>query len=348
MTNQTKPDSATPGGDAKEWLLKVMGEWDFSIPVGAFDSISSMLKPVTDEQYADAEALIAHLDELHDDGGQGGEKWEPAQAAIAGIKAWQAAKSAPGGDVEQGYWIVQRAEGATIIHNAESGDSCTVDDNDSGPTTEILRQLAQDAMTWGRPTARIVGMRLIDGVTVQVAKPASEFLPEILLVAYDEYLKVAALSAPKQVGTVIGFRYRMKGHSEGYEVGDWHYNYHRAPDSFELRECEIESVWAGNASPQPVEAEGRGITIEHSEYVASRGEWKQHFWSKSQIPAKTKLYISPPEQPAIDLEQIAVLLWHRFAPEYHIEWQDEQHKAEYLDVAKAVIAIIDGAKGERT
>lgn len=42
-----------------------------------------------DVVYADADALIAHLDELIDDNGQGGEKWDPAQAAIAGIRAWQ-------------------------------------------------------------------------------------------------------------------------------------------------------------------------------------------------------------------------------------------------------------------
>lgn len=42
----------------------------------------------TDMEYADADALIAHLDGLMDDNGQGGEKWEPAQAAIRGIKAW--------------------------------------------------------------------------------------------------------------------------------------------------------------------------------------------------------------------------------------------------------------------
>lgn len=44
-------------------------------------------QPETDEQYADEQALIDHLDSLMDDGGQGGEKWEPAQAAIAGIIA---------------------------------------------------------------------------------------------------------------------------------------------------------------------------------------------------------------------------------------------------------------------
>lgn len=44
-------------------------------------------QPDTDEQYADEQALIDHLDSLMNDGGQGGEKWEPAQAAIAGIIA---------------------------------------------------------------------------------------------------------------------------------------------------------------------------------------------------------------------------------------------------------------------
>jgi len=41
---------------------------------------------VPDCQYADAEALIGHLDSLCDDSD---EKWQPAQAAIAGILAWQ-------------------------------------------------------------------------------------------------------------------------------------------------------------------------------------------------------------------------------------------------------------------
>lgn len=44
-------------------------------------------QPQTDEQYADEQALIDHLDSLMDDGGQGGDKWEPAQAAIRGIIA---------------------------------------------------------------------------------------------------------------------------------------------------------------------------------------------------------------------------------------------------------------------
>ncbi|MCD7096902.1 hypothetical protein [Stenotrophomonas sp. MMGLT7] len=55
-----------------------------------FSAAPPAAQAATDEQYADADALIAHLDELMDDGGQGGEKWEPAQAAIAGIRRWQA------------------------------------------------------------------------------------------------------------------------------------------------------------------------------------------------------------------------------------------------------------------
>lgn len=59
----------------------------------------------------------------------------------------------------------------------------------------------------------------------------------------------AAVELNAAQGEAVGFRYRMKGASEGFEVGDWHYNFHRSPDSFELRECEIETVWAGNTTP---------------------------------------------------------------------------------------------------
>lgn len=48
-----------------------------------------------DVQYADANALIAHLDGLYDDNGQGGDKWDVAQAAIAGIRAYQQPAAAP-------------------------------------------------------------------------------------------------------------------------------------------------------------------------------------------------------------------------------------------------------------
>lgn len=45
-------------------------------------------RQATDCQFVDAEALISFLDTLMDDGGQGGEKWGPAQAAIAGIRSF--------------------------------------------------------------------------------------------------------------------------------------------------------------------------------------------------------------------------------------------------------------------
>jgi len=39
------------------------------------------------------------------------------------------------------------------------------------------------------------------------------------------------------------------------------------------------------------------------------------------------------------IEQAAILLWHRFAPEDHIEWEDDQHQAEYRMAASAVLAL---------
>ena len=36
-------------------------------------------------------------------------------------------------------------------------------------------------------------------------------------------------------------------------------------------------------------------------------------------------------------EQIAIALWHRFAPEGHMEWSEETHQAEYRDAADAVL-----------
>lgn len=39
------------------------------------------------------------------------------------------------------------------------------------------------------------------------------------------------------------------------------------------------------------------------------------------------------------LERVAQELWSRFAPEHHIEWEDEQGKAEYRLAAKAVLDL---------
>lgn len=37
------------------------------------------------------------------------------------------------------------------------------------------------------------------------------------------------------------------------------------------------------------------------------------------------------------IEDVARLLWHRFAPDYSLDFEEETHKAEYLDAARAVI-----------
>lgn len=39
-------------------------------------------------------------------------------------------------------------------------------------------------------------------------------------------------------------------------------------------------------------------------------------------------------------DDIAQLLWQRFAPVHHIGWQDETHKAEYLLAADDVLSAI--------
>jgi hypothetical protein len=38
-------------------------------------------------------------------------------------------------------------------------------------------------------------------------------------------------------------------------------------------------------------------------------------------------------------ERIAINLWHRFAPEGHMEWAEERHAAEYRDAADAVLFL---------
>lgn len=39
-------------------------------------------------------------------------------------------------------------------------------------------------------------------------------------------------------------------------------------------------------------------------------------------------------------ERIAKLLWERFAPEHHVEWEGETHKAEYRSVADDVLSML--------
>ena len=43
-------------------------------------------------------------------------------------------------------------------------------------------------------------------------------------------------------------------------------------------------------------------------------------------------------------EQIAINLWHRFAPEGHMEWSEERHAAEYRDAADAVLFLARSAQ----
>ena len=38
-------------------------------------------------------------------------------------------------------------------------------------------------------------------------------------------------------------------------------------------------------------------------------------------------------------EQIAIALWHRFAPEWHVDWSEEEYQAEYRDAADAVLLL---------
>lgn len=39
------------------------------------------------------------------------------------------------------------------------------------------------------------------------------------------------------------------------------------------------------------------------------------------------------------VEDVAIALWHRFAPDYELDWEDESHKAEYRDAAKAIVLM---------
>lgn len=88
-------------------------------------------RPETDEQYADEQALIDHLDSLMDDGGQGGEKWEPAQAAIAGIIAARQPVGEPKGWKLVPVKITDEMENAARNHGYyelnDCGDSVFVD-----------------------------------------------------------------------------------------------------------------------------------------------------------------------------------------------------------------------------
>lgn len=42
-------------------------------------------------------------------------------------------------------------------------------------------------------------------------------------------------------------------------------------------------------------------------------------------------------------EKLAIMLWHRFAPEHHLEWEGETHKAEYRLVARDALPMLAAA-----
>lgn len=39
------------------------------------------------------------------------------------------------------------------------------------------------------------------------------------------------------------------------------------------------------------------------------------------------------------MEQAAIMLWHRFAPESHMEWPEETHAAEYRGAAEEILEV---------
>jgi hypothetical protein len=43
------------------------------------------------------------------------------------------------------------------------------------------------------------------------------------------------------------------------------------------------------------------------------------------------------DEKGLTVEEVAQVLWHRFAPEHHIDWADEVHKAEYIAAAEAIL-----------
>lgn len=40
------------------------------------------------------------------------------------------------------------------------------------------------------------------------------------------------------------------------------------------------------------------------------------------------------------IEKAAIVLWHRFAPDGSLEWEDETHKAEFRDAARAALEAV--------
>lgn len=101
----------------------------------------------TDKQYADAEALIAHLDGLYDDDGQGCEKWGPAQAAIHGIRIWIAdALSLP--NPPSAASVSERARAIEILAGVCLVPPSSIAENtDSDVSVELAIRAIEQALT---------------------------------------------------------------------------------------------------------------------------------------------------------------------------------------------------------
>jgi hypothetical protein len=42
------------------------------------------------------------------------------------------------------------------------------------------------------------------------------------------------------------------------------------------------------------------------------------------------------------LEAAAIALWHRMAPDYRMDWDEEPHKTEYRDAVRVVMEVVNG------
>jgi hypothetical protein len=163
-----------------------------------------------------------------------------------------------------------------------------------------------------------------------------------------------------QMTEVVGFRHRMKGHSEGYEVGDWHYNFHRSPDSFELRECEIQPVWSGSTTPppeQPVAILSAEVINTLPEEVRRYITWLetdadpagtiQQNWRLTQENKALRVLVAV--QPAVELEDFreSVECWKAVCTTQarNLPFDLTVHRSiGCVEKADRLLALIDGAK----
>ena len=146
-------------------------------------------------------------------------------------------------------------------------------------TQEEVRADADDLRNAGHPTTAdmlTAYATLLEQIERAKAGVTDEVVRKVMNAAMQAPIAYAARETrkalqsiahllPSERGVVaIGFRHRMKGSGP-----EWSYNYHRAPDSFELRECEIETIWAGNANPpaQAAQVDADGLIDAYDEAI---------------------------------------------------------------------------------